>query len=359
MKLNILQRYILRNILFHLFFIVSILVVLFLSIAYFHFVQEAAAAKLTTGDIAKLIVTEIPVLLQPIIPLSFFLAILMAFRNFYAAREVMGMYASGHSSFNLLMPIFIFGVLLSVLTTVMELEIFPLANAARIHILEDSMHKVSVQKLFPKQFNQIRNGQVIYIDKKIENRNQLQGIFYSATLPDKENDLAYDIIVAKYLEEMTAPDRNRFVVFVDGKRYTSKLTNGESTIIKFKKLALRVSNFDYRLENWPGCLKIKQLFAMAKYDRYAAAELHWRLSIPISVVNLTLFAIAFNRNRIIGYTKIMSYLYPLIVYLLYINLLLTGMGLIKTGVIGKHVGLWFVHALMLMLCAVTLRYKPE
>lgn len=355
----ILQRYILRSVILHLLIIMSILILIFLSLAYFHFIQEAASAKLTPGDIAKLLITEIPVLLQPVVPLSYYLAILLAFRVFYSSREIMGMYASGLSGTGLFLPIIIIGILLAGSTAIMQLYIFPMANAARIHILEDSVHKISFDKLFPKQFNQITKGQVIYIDKKIEKANRLEGIFYSTKLPDKKNKFSYDIIVAKFLEEKTLPDKSRFIIFVDGKRYTSKLKHGESTIVKFEKLAVRATNFDYRLEDWPGCMKMNELFAMSKYNRYAAAEFHWRLSIPISVLSLMFFAIAFNRNRILGYGQIISYLYPLLIYLAYINLLLSGMGLIKTGAINKQIGLWFVHAMMFSVCFVTMKYKPR
>lgn len=353
----ILQRYILKNILLYFVSIISIFIGIFLLIAYFHFVREVAAAKLTSSDIAKLTITEIPVLLQPIIPLSFFLSILLVFRNLSASHEVIGMYASGFSKASLFWPIITLGVLLALMSAYLQFYVFPIASAARIHILEDAMHDVSLDKLFVKQFNQISPEQVIYIEKRIQSSKKLEGIFYSRLTPDKDNRLSYDIIVAKYLEEKIFPDKSKFIVFSDGKHYISKFTKGESTIIKFEKFAIRAMHSDYRLENWPGCMGTKELYHMAKTNRYAAAELHWRISIPLSILNLTLFAVAFHKNRILGYANTVSYLYPIFIYFIYVNLLLIGMSLMKNAVISQHVGLWFIHGLMFFLSLFTLGYK--
>lgn len=356
----ILQRYILKSILLHLLFIISILIGVFLLIAYFHFVQEVAAAKLTSSDIAKLIVTEIPVLLQPITPLSFFLSILLVLHHLYASHEVLGMYASGFSTARMFGPIMALGLVLAIFSAYLQFYIFPIANATRIHILEDAMHNVSLDKLFAKQFNQLTSEEVIYVENKIKSNNKLEGIFYSRLTPDKDNRFSYDIIVAKYLEEMILPDKSKFIVFTNGKHYISKLSKGsESTIIKFETFAIRTTPSDYRLENWPGCMSTKELYQMSKTNRYAAAELHWRISIPFSVLNLTLFAVAFNKNRILGYANTITYFYPIFIYIIYVNLLLIGMSLIKNGVISKQIGLWFIHGLMFLLSIFTMRYKLQ
>jgi|LakMenEpi03Aug12_release.lakeMendotaPanAssembly.Ray.scaffolds.fasta_scaffold229234_1 lipopolysaccharide export system permease protein len=335
-----------------------IMMSIFLLIAYFHFVREAAAAKVNPKDITKIIVTEIPVLLQPIMPLSFFLSILLVFRYLFSSNEIISMYASGFSSASLFLPIFWLCLLFTILCSLTEFFIFPTANAARIHLLEESLHKMAFDKIFPGHFNQLSADQILYIDQKLSKENKLAGIFYTITLPEKNNEYKYDIVVAKSLQEQQMPDRSRYIVFSNGVRYTAKLTNLESLVTQFEKLAVRLTPPEFRLEDWPGCMSTKDLFRMAKIDRYAAAEWHWRLSIPLSLLNLTFFAIAFNYGRKKGYGNLIG-LYPLVIYLLYINLLLVGMGLIKNSILNQQIGLWGIHAGMFLLSLVTLRYKPR
>lgn len=354
----ILQRYVIKNLLVTFFSIMTILTAIFLLVAYFHFVGEAAAAKLNSKDIAKIIITEIPVLLQPILPLAFFISILFVFRNFIINNELISMYTSGMSHLKIFLPVIILSIVLAISSAYMQLYIFPIANSARIRLVEDSFHKMSFDKVFPGNFNQITEDQVIYIDKKI-NKNKLAGIFYSIKVPDKENKLSYDIIIADSLEEKVLADKSKFIVFLRGMRYTANLMNKEAVIIKFEKLGLRLTHPNYRLEDWPGCMKIQELLGMIKYNRYAAAELHWRMSIPISLLNLTFLAIAFNLGRANKYRRAITGFYPLLIYLIYVNLLLTGVGMIKNQLLNQQLGLWPIHGAMFLFSFLTLWYKPR
>lgn len=355
----ILQKYVLKELLIHLGVILCIVTAIFLVFAYFHFIGEAANAKLNSTDITKILITEIPVLLQPILPLSFYLAILLVFRKLFAGNELVGMYASGMSEIKIIIPIMILCTCLCFFSAYMQLHIFPLANTKRIHLFEDSMHKITFDKVYPKQFNQLTAKNVIYIDQKNETARKLQGIFYNAEIPERNNKLAYDVIVAESIEERILPDQSRYIVFNNGTRYVSKLTSLELLIIQFEKFGVRLTMPRYRLENWPGCMLTKELYFLSRFDRYAAAELHWRISIPISIINLTFFLIAFNKGRIRGYLKPITTIYPLFVYLLYVNLLLVGVGLIKTEVLNRYLGLWLIHALMFIFCIFTFRYRPK
>ncbi|MBA2654715.1 MAG: LptF/LptG family permease [Gammaproteobacteria bacterium] len=355
----ILYKYFLKNLITYLFFILCVFTVIFLSVSYFHFVGEAALAKINPNDIAKIMVTEIPVLLQPILPLGFFLTILLVLRKMYATNEILTMYASGMSAIKLFLPIITLCVILVFFSSYIELYIFPIANTKRIHLFEDSIHKVAFDKVFPKQFNELAPDRIMYIDKKITQPKKLEGIFFSYLMPDKQNALSYDVIVAKSLEEQVLPDKSKFLVFTDGVRYTAKLSNLQSLMIKFNKFGVRLSTPSYKLEDWPGCMKTLELYFLSKVNRFAAAELHWRFSIPLSIINLTFFALALNKGRIQSYQKPISTFYPLLIYLIYVNVLLGGVSLIKTGLLNKNVGLWAVHGAMFLFGIISMRYRPE
>lgn len=354
----ILQKYIFKNIAIHLLLILCLLTAVFLVFAYFHFIREAASARLSSNDIAKILITEIPVLLQPILPLSLFLSILIVFRKLHGGNEILSMHAAGMSEMDVFTPILLICLLLTIFSAYMQLHIFPLANTKRIHLFEDSVHNLTFDKVFAKQFNQIKDSEVIYLDKKID-KTKVEGIFYSHISPDKNNELAYDIITAQSLEEKILPDKSKFVVFLKGVRYTSNVNSMKSLVIRFEKFGIRLTKPNYRLENWPGCMNTAALYFMSKKDKYAAAELHWRISIPISILNLTFFALAFYKDRIRGYVRPISALYPILVYLIYVNLLLVSVGLIKNEMLSKQMGLWYIHGAMFLFCIFTLRFKPR
>jgi lipopolysaccharide export system permease protein len=81
-------------------------------------------------------------------------------------------------------------------------------------------------------------------------------------------------------------------------------------------------------------------------DLNSAAELQWRLAMPITAVLLALIAVNLvhvgpQRGR---YTGLLS---VVIVYFSYSNLLALGRTLIKRGEIPSGLGMWSVHALAL------------
>ncbi len=84
---------------------------------------------------------------------------------------------------------------------------------------------------------------------------------------------------------------------------------------------------------------------LAAPGRYYAAELHWRLAKPVSVIVLALFAI------VLAYTdprrgRMSNLLAAILVYFIYANVLGIGETLIKEGTVPGRLGLWWVHAVL-------------
>jgi lipopolysaccharide export system permease protein len=354
----ILQKYIAKNIILHFLVILCILTVVFLMITYFYFVKEAAAAKLNYHDITRILITEIPVLLQPILPLSLFLAILLVLRKMHATNEIIAMNTVGMSEYNLFMSVIIICILLVSLSCYVQLYISPHTNRMRNYLLEKSLTNVTFDKIFQKQFNELTPENMIYLEEKI-NKFKVNGIFYSHTTPKSNSQFACDIITAQSMEEKILPDDSKFIIFRNGTHYLLDRNTSEATIIQFEKFGIRIAtNQHYRIADWPGCMETTTLYTLSKRNNYAAAELQWRMSIPISIINLTFFAFAYNKRRISGRSrKLMTMIYPLLIYLIYVNLLLLSIGLIKNEVLDKKIGLWWIHTIMFFYCLIGVRWN--
>ena len=81
---------------------------------------------------------------------------------------------------------------------------------------------------------------------------------------------------------------------------------------------------------------------------YHAAELQWRLSVPLSALLLTLLAIPLSHvsPRQSRYTS----LFPaILLYIIYVNLLFVARHWIEQQSIAISLGIWWVHALFIVI----------
>ncbi|MDX1481658.1 MAG: LptF/LptG family permease, partial [Woeseiaceae bacterium] len=79
-----------------------------------------------------------------------------------------------------------------------------------------------------------------------------------------------------------------------------------------------------------------------------AAELQWRVSIPLATFILGLLAFPLSRSqpRQGRYGRIAI---GLLVFIIYFNLLSAGRAWIENGTVTPEVGIWWVHGVMLLL----------
>jgi lipopolysaccharide export system permease protein len=245
---------------------------------------------------------------------------------------------------------------LTITTSIIILFIYPHSNNLRIHIYENAIHETTIQKLSPHQFNKLGKEGVVYTQNISKNRQKLLNIFFVQNANEENEPDSFDIIVATKAEENTNLYNQKLLNLSNGMRYIGNLNQNNWKMVEFQKYTKVLKTAKLRLEDWPGCLSTTALIAAAKHDRYAAAELHWRIAIPISLLILTFFALllsdtTYQRN------KIFLYLPAVIIYFIYIDLIFTGMSFIKNETVGSKLGLWWTHALMLMAAIFFILYR--
>jgi len=90
------------------------------------------------------------------------------------------------------------------------------------------------------------------------------------------------------------------------------------------------------------------LWPLTNTNRAKAAELQWRLSIPLMVFTLTLVAVPLSRvNPRTG--KFAKLLPAIIIYILYANFMFIARNAIVSGAIPQWIGMWWLHLLVIAL----------
>jgi lipopolysaccharide export system permease protein len=133
-------------------------------------------------------------------------------------------------------------------------------------------------------------------------------------------------------------------VFYDGKLYEGVPGDPKFLVVEFEEQLVPIPRDDEEeLVEAPAAKTTPELVrSPALADR---AELHWRLSFPLSLFVLALLAVPLSRTapREGRYARLGIALFT---YVIYVNLLSIGRVWVERGVVSDGVGMWWVHAVV-------------
>jgi lipopolysaccharide export system permease protein len=158
------------------------------------------------------------------------------------------------------------------------------------------------------------------------------------------------VMVAKRGFIETAENGDRFVVLLNGRRYEGTPGTLDYRTVDFDRYALRIEPREAKREA-PSNKALATLDLLTERRPEQVAELHWRLSLPLAVLIMALFAIplAFVNPRS---GRSWNLILAVLVYALYNNLLSIFQAWTAQGRIPGWIGLWPVHAAMVAILAV-------
>ncbi len=98
---------------------------------------------------------------------------------------------------------------------------------------------------------------------------------------------------------------------------------------------------------------------LKKYaDPNAAAELQWRLSIPLSALLLALLALPLSSvsPRQGRYSQVFP---AILIYVIYVNLLFVARNWVEQKTVPVSVGIWWVHGVFLLLVGIFIFFRGK
>jgi len=280
-----------------------------------------------------------------LVPLAFYLGVLLTFSRWYRDSEMAVLAACGIGLPQLLRPVLVLAAFVAVLAGWFAMVVTPQASRAIADATASAGVRLSISGLVPGAFTASEEEKrVVYIRDVAPVTGNLVDPFIL-----KREDEAEDVIVAESgYEETDRRTGEKFLVLLRGKAYTGAPGQADFGIVDFEKYRLR-------LDETPAAPAAKlRSFEMSVTELRqsrtpsARAEWHGRLAKPVAVIVVALFAVA------LAYTdarrgRMGNLFVAVLVYLTYSNMLNLGQSLIKKGKIGDVVGLWWVHALFLAI----------
>ncbi len=345
----IIFRYLAKEVFVTLISLTSILVLIFLSNQLIQYLNRAASGTIPGVIIMKLMMLELPTLLSLLIPLGFYIAMLIAYGRLYAESEMTVLQACGYGPAQLLKHSFIMATVVAIVVAVVMIWATPYIYVARAKLLRTTGIQTLVQTIMPGRFHAIHGGQeVFYVQSMSRDHTKAEQVFLAKR--NKENVKKYwDILWAeKAFAETDAKTGEDYIILQDGREYQGTPGKADYQIAEFGTYKARLPHPVVKIGDDTRTFSTASLLPLNNPDRGKAAELQWRLSVPIMVFTLTLIAVPLSRisPRSGKYAK----LFPaIIIYILYANLMFIGRNAVVSGTIPQWIGLWWIHLLVAAL----------
>jgi len=351
----IIFRYLSKEIMRATLIATLILLVIFVTNQSVQFLERTAAGQLPATALLQAIALQIPLFSGYLLPLGLYLGAILTLSRMYIDSEMTILYACGVSRFKILGMVFLVAMFVAVIVTWLMMVVVPKAQGATNVLFNRAAVTASVQQVIPGRFMSFGNDQensIVLYAGGIGKHHVLSDVFLAKKVMDK-----WGMIVAKSARERKMHDSPvEYLVFDQGDRYVGEPGEKNFQLLQFQEYGARVL-----LENVPDVnavqyYSIPTLWRLQKTNLSAAAELQWRMAMPISVLIFALLAVPLSETKP-RHGKFIQILPAMIIYLCYGDLLFLTRSWIQAGRISATLGMWWVHAAMLIVVLMLIWYR--
>ena len=349
---RILDRYILREVAQTWLAVTSVLLFILLTNQFAQVLGDVAKDKLPRDAVFQLIGLTGVQYLTLLVPIGLFLSIMLALGRLYSDSELPAMMACRLGPSGIYRPLSWLMLPLAAAVFWLAIDVGPRALQDIERISAEARRQADLASIEPGTF--VSGGAddtVVYAEEVLSS-----GVVENVFLQRQNASGEIEVVVAARGEQRESDDQNtRFFVLHDGRRYLGIPGTTEFNVIEFGEHGIPYRLPDVEAEETkPRAMHTLSL--LGSRDAEEAAELHWRIGIPVATVILAILAVPLSRTqpRQGRYGKIAV---GLLVFIIYFNLLSAGKAWLENGTLPIAVGMWWVHALMLMLAFSILGYQ--
>ncbi|MCL7488807.1 MAG: LptF/LptG family permease [Desulfobulbaceae bacterium] len=318
--------------------------------------------KIGPADFIRMFSYIFPYMLVYVIPMASMTGVILAFTRMTNEREILAMKASGVSLRQLLPPVIIVAMAISMLTAFFSISLIPAGNMAMKQLLFQLAKEKIDKGLQQKTFTEALGDLVVYVDN-IDNNEQWQGVYIS----DMRNRKQPMIIMAERgslvanIEQMVVT-----IVLGDGTIHNTNVT--ENQTIRFVRYQLnipipsptRVHGDDVTVMDRSSMTQ-QQLLQAARdqgEDAHRAAifltKFHDRLSLPVGCFILSILGLPLGLQSSPG-RKAIGIPLGLAFFVLYYVLNTLGTILSEELIVPVLVGMWLPNILLAGLTVLIFR----
>jgi lipopolysaccharide export system permease protein len=341
-NVNLIDRYIFREAFGSWLLVMLVLFSIFMTNQLADILGDAAADRLPRDTVLAIFGLTALRYLMLLTPITLFLGVTLALARLNRDGEMAALSACGIGLTRLLVPIGAFTLLLALGLTWLALVLTPTASRRIAEIRFSAEQNVELSAIEAGKFLSPDSGQTVIYAREVVG-DELRDVFLQTQQGER-----VAVILAERGRRVVDPVTGdlSFVLNV-GRRYEG--VPGESNFLRLEfdegVLPIRPDEEDEFVEIAAAKSTLDLFRSAALADR---AELHWRVSFPLSLFVLGLLAVPLSRTspREGRYARLGMALF---IYLIYTNLLsIVGLWM-ERGLVDADVGMWWVHAIVALL----------
>jgi lipopolysaccharide export system permease protein len=350
---RVLSRYAIREVLLHFLGVFAVVLAIFLVQRFGKLLSDALEGSLPADVVLYLLWLRTLVALPSLLPVAFYLAVLLALGRLHQDRETTALAACGVSPLRVPGTVLSFSILVTALIGVLALFGEPWAAARFEQVREQAMQALEIGGLMPGRFYEVGGSgeQVVFAESRAED-GSMRNVF----VQDRRDGRLAIISSERAIENVDEKSGYRYLTLVDGYRYDLGPRQGAYEVTQYQRFVIRTPLQAEPLEEGRKVLSTAEL--MRSSSPVDAAELQWRMASPVSTLLLVLVALALS--RVDPYQgKYAKFFAALLIYIVYERVLDTAKDLVRHGTLAPLPGLWSVHAMCLLIVLALLAYQAR
>ena len=297
--------------------------------------EQASEGLIDPNIIFKVVLLRFPDFITLLMPLSFFLGIVLTISRLYAESEIYGYFSAGLSKISLIKFLIPQSIIFFIITLGLSLYIAPYTKQLSSELISVDTFEEQFQSIKPKKVIKFadQNG-FIYVEEKNDK------IFKKVTAV-VSNDGTSSLVIA---DEMSFSDLGTSLdmKFKNGSLHQGVLEDEVKIVSSFGELKLPLD----KEININKDLSLSKLFDYSSNS--SGSEILWNISIPITIFVLLILGV--TMSKVEPRQGRLSVMLPAIaIYILYLSLLILGRDFGEDNLVDSQYYFSLIHILFLIV----------
>jgi lipopolysaccharide export system permease protein len=342
----ILFRYFAREIFITMFAVAGIVLVISMGWRFSGYLENAAAGLMSREILFAVMAYRLPGFLELIIPVSYFLSIMLVHGRMHVDSEMIVLQACGMSTWRLIQMTLLTALAVMIMTAMISLWLKPMGEQRVETLLGDQNNLTEFDTLIPGRFQTLASGKRVTYTEGISDEGELARVFINDYKEAAGNEPRQAVtVIADSGRTQVDGEGRRFLVLNNGRRYQGKPGEKNYQSIEYEEYGqLVVSGAFIQSKKRRTAIPTSELFSAT--DANAVSELHWRLGVVLLIPVIALLAIPLARvnPRQGRFTRLVPAMILCFVYILALSGARTAL---EKGDLPLNLGLWWVHGIAL------------
>ena len=350
----ILRRSIHLEILQRLFWLAGLLFLIYSSDRFVGYLADAAAGKISSSLVFEMLWLKLVSVLPRLLPVTIFLAVILTYSRLVSDNEMAIMFTTGMRKLEQLKIVSLLIVPVCIVVAGVAFLLAPWAEVSLQKLKTQAKQDADITGIAAGQFKEFSKGdRIVYVESLSGDKTAMENIFLQVRQHGKQGVLTSDRAVF----ELDEASGNRYIKFEDGRRYVGTPGALDYKITEYKTYAILLETGESVLDAGKRLSSIPTSILLFSELAKHKAELQWRVSSVLSCMLLSLLAVLLSQLPI-GEKRYVLIFISMLIYFIYSNLLGVSKSLLERDEIPSFIGLWWVHAL-LIITILLLYYLPQ